>query len=188
MFFYSPGPEWVARLSDSKFDFFPIRRIRLAVNGAFLTLAPTSIVSAAEKEIVPVKKEGIRKVLFFLAALFDGKETKPLAYVAGIDFLRESSWIEEDLVITEARLTAKTIDPTDSTAWAYDGAHLIFKDRADALMGVLPKAISLAQESSSGLRAGDLVGVGMKIQLTPNSTEVLHYGVNGIGGVKVQCS
>lgn len=188
MFFYSPGAQWAARLSDSKFDFFPIRRIRLSVDGAFLTLAPTTIVSVAEKEVVPVKADGIDEALFFLAALFDGKDTKPLAYVAGIDFLRKALWTEENLVITEARLAAKTIDPTDSTAWAYDGAHLIFKDRVDTLMGLMPEALSSAKASFSGLRAGDLVGVGMKVKIHPNSKEVLHYGVNGVGGIKIQCS
>ena len=188
MFFYSPGAESAARLSDSKFDFFPIRRIRLQVNGAFLTLAPTKFISAAEKEIVPVKVDGIGEAIFFLAALFDGKDTKPLAYVAGIDFLRKASWVEENLVITEARLAAKTIDPTDSTAWAYDGAHLIFKDRVDTLMGLMPEALNSAKESFSGLAAGDFVGVGMKVSFNPKTKEILHYGVNGVGGIKVLCS
>ena len=188
MFFYSPGAQCAARLCDSKFDFFPIRRIRLQVNGAFLTLAPTKFISAAEKEIVPVKVDGIGEAIFFLAALFDGKDTKPLAYVAGIDFLRKSSWVEENLVITEARLAAKTIDPADSTAWAYDGAHLIFKDRVDTLMGLMPEALNSAKASFSGLAAGDLVGVGMRVSLNPSHKEILHYGVNGVGGIKVLCS
>lgn len=188
MFFYSPGVQWTARLCDSKFDFFPIRRIRLQVNGAFLTLAPTSLISAAEKEIVPVEVDGIGEAIFFLVALFDGKDTKPLAYVAGIDFLRASSWVEENLVITEARFADKTIDPTDSTAWAYDGAHLIFKDRVDTLMGLMTEALNSAKASFSGLAAGDLVGVGMKLQMHPHGKELLYYGINGVGGVKVLCS
>lgn len=188
MFFYSPGAQWAARLCDSKFDFFPIRRIRLSVDGAFLTLAPTTLISAAEKEIVPVANDGVSEALFFIAALFNGRKTEPLAYVAGIDFLRVSNWVEENLVITEARLAAKTIDPTDSIAWAYDGARQIFKDRVDALMGLMPEAITSAKSSHSGLLTGDLVGVGMKVKINPNGKDLLHYGVNGVGGVKVLCS
>lgn len=188
MFFYSPGVQWAARLCDSKFDFFPIRRIRLNVNGAPLSLIPTTLLSVAQNEVVPFAVDGVSEAIFFLASLFNGENPEPLAYVAGIDFLRETPWTEENLVITEARLSTKTIDPTDSIAWAYDGAHLIFKDRVDTLMGLMPEALNCAKNSYSGLLAGDLVGVGMKLQIHPHGKELLYYGINGVGGVKVLCS
>ena len=186
MFLFSPGTAPVVRVYARKDDYFPVRRIRLVAGEDYRTLSPLRIYTTQEKEAFPIEERAESRVLFMLAAFFDGKTTAPLAYATALSIEEGTPWTEETLLFSEARFSSRTIDPEDSYAWIYEDNRLLFEKRADLVLGSLKAAIEKAAASGSGILAGDVIAVGSYIDVKAQSQKTLTAGVNGIGSVKLK--
>ena len=186
MFLFSPGTAPVVRVYARKDDYFPVRRIRLVAGEDYRTLSPLRIYTTQEKEAFLIKASPESRVLFMLAAFFDGKTTAPLAYATALSIEEGTPWTEETLLFSEARFSSRTIDPEDSYCWVYDDNALLFERRADEMLGSLKAAIEKAAASGSGILAGDVIAVGSYVDVKAQPEKTLTAGVNGIGSVKLK--
>lgn len=185
MFLFAPGVLPSIRLAHTKYDFFPVRRLRVKTASEAFVASPLTMTTLMEKETLPVTRASDESVYVLLAALFDGRGTKPAAYTAGILFRSSSPWHEERLYVSEARVSDKTIDPVDTLVWAYAKNEELIKGRADIILTDLHKAIECARQSDSGIILGDCLAVAAPVTEKLNSGDVFFFGANGIGSLKV---
>ncbi len=185
MFLFSPGSASVVRVYARKDDYFPVRRIRQVTSQGYKTLNPLRIITAREKEVFPIKYSAESRVLFMLAALFDGKGTSPLLYATSLSLEEGGNWTDATLLFSEGRFSSRTIDPEDSYCWVYEDNKLLFEKRVDEMLGSLKGAILEAAASSSGILAGDVISVASYLDIKPQRQKTLTAGVNGIGSVKL---
>lgn len=185
MFLFAPGPLPAIRLAHTKYEFFPVRRLRVRTVSDAFVCSPIHLTTLSEKDAICTPMAPGDAVYLLLAAIFGRTDKTPLAYTAGLLHRKNAYWPEDSVYFAQARYAARTINPEDSLAWAYAGNQELMRRKADEACGSLAAAVDKARQTPAGIAPGDLIAVAAPVKTISREAGEIFAGVNGIGSVKL---
>jgi len=187
MFLFSPGPEPCLYMGEERYDFFPVRRVRVALaheGGCLerLTLPESVIRGLSMKEIFSYEASSGCRTELLLAAAYAASTRKPAGYAVGLWLRNADPWQGDTVCFSPLRSASRTIDPFDTRLWCIEGVMRLFDAVAISALGDLHEALAASGEH----RAGELVCIGCEVHPTYTPGLTFEAGANGVGLVRLQ--